>query len=70
MTDEEFIKILLGAVLPQYDADPFFKSIENLKAENAAMRDKLNKYENNITESENDIVKTANTKGIPHIEEK
>lgn len=40
MTDEEFIKTLIGEVLTQYEADAILKSIEILKAENAALRER------------------------------
>lgn len=43
MTDEEFIKTLIGEVLTQYEADSILKSIEILKAENAALRERLDK---------------------------
>lgn len=43
MTDEEFIKTLIGEVLTQYEADAILKSIEILKAENAELRARLNK---------------------------
>ena len=43
MTDEEFIKTLIGEVLTQYEADSILKSIEILKAENASLRERLEK---------------------------
>lgn len=43
MTDEEFIKTLIGEVLTKYEADSILKSIGNLKSENAALRERLEK---------------------------
>lgn len=43
MTDEEFIKTLIGEVLTKYEADSILKSIGNLKSENAEFRARLDK---------------------------
>ena len=43
MTDEEFIKTLIGEVLTKYEADSILKSIGNLKSENASLRERLEK---------------------------
>ena len=51
MTDEEFIKTLIGEVLTQYEADSILKSIEILKAENAELRDEAD--ENSALSIEN-----------------
>ena len=41
MNDEDFVRTLVGEEMTQYEADTIIKTIESLKAENDALREKL-----------------------------
>ena len=43
MTDEEFVKTLVGEEMTQYEADAILETIKRLKAEHAAMRERLSR---------------------------
>lgn len=41
MTDEDFVRTLVGEVMTPYEADAIIKGIKMLKAENAALRKQI-----------------------------
>ena len=41
MEDEDFVRTLVGEVMTPYEADAIIKGIEMLKAENVALRERL-----------------------------
>ena len=46
MTDEQYIQSLLGIDLRQSEVDTILEIVERLKAENAALHERLEKIEN------------------------
>lgn len=46
MTDEQYIQSLLGIDLRQSEVDTILEIVERLKAENAVLRERLEKIEN------------------------
>ena len=43
MTDKDFVKTLVGEVMTTHDAESIIKGIEILEAENASLRERLDK---------------------------
>lgn len=41
MTDKDFVKTLIGEIMTTYDAESIIKGIEMLEAENASLRERL-----------------------------